>query len=133
MNAKSLHSILRDVYDPVNGSFRVIFESGGGGAAYSEHTIFRAVYDSDTSSLRVTVGDTNTALFHGHLPADLDVTDDWADITWNSDTKSNFTHTDGSEEITVDNDGNYMVMVNLVSDYDADDEIHYLKLSREPV
>ena len=128
----SLHTILRDIYDQGNSAFRILFESGGSSNAHSEWTIWKRVYDPATSSLRVTVSDSGTALFHGHLPSDLDVTDDWEAITWNSDTKSNFTHTNGSEEITIDNAGNYMVMVNLVADYDADNEIHYVKLAREP-
>ena len=123
---------MRDVFDGDFSALRIFFESGGASSAWSESTIFTTVYDADQSALRVTISGDNSALFHAHLPSDTSVADDWTSIVWNSDTKSNFTHSDGSEEITVDNAGNYMVMVSLVADYDADDEIHYVRLSREP-
>ena len=132
MTWHSKNSILRDVYDGDRSALRVFFENGGSTSAWSEHTIWSTVYDDATSALRITLASGNSALFHGHLPADLDVTDDWEPVTWDSDTKTNFTHTDGNEEITIDNAGNYMVMVTLVADYDADNEIHYVRLAREP-
>jgi hypothetical protein len=126
----SLHSILRDVYDPLNGSFRVLFESGGGGAAYSDHTIFRAVYDETNSALRVSGVDGITPVkFYAHLNADEDVTTVNFPIPWHSDRAYGYTHSDGDSLFTVPETGDYMIMATVAVDYVAGENI-YVEIQR---
>ena len=134
MNAKSIHSILRDVYDPVNGSFRVIFESGGGGAAYSEHTIFRAVYDSDESALRVVgVGGITPVKYYGKLSTNKDVSEAWYAVPWTDIREYGIDHTDGNAAIVIPETGDYIIMATLTVDYDQAGETITAELQKKAV
>jgi hypothetical protein len=56
--------------------------------------------------------------------------DDWTIILWDEEEGDGFdVATDG--EITVTNAGNYMIDVVLTADYNADNQIHYVRLQKQ--
>ena len=122
----SLHTILRDIYDQGNSSFRILFESGGSSNAHSEWTIWKRIYDPDNSDIRVTgVGGITPVKMYCHLDSDREVSTSFDPIPWHVDREYGIDHTDGDAVITIPTgqSGDYMIMATVAVDYVAGETI----------
>lgn len=96
------------------------------------------VSDFDTEVGNHTDVAANTAARHGHdkffgylQSSTLTGGTNWTAIGWYSNVKSGYTHTDSSEEITIDNSGYHVVHVELTTDFNAATTTQHIKLQED--
>jgi len=104
----------------------------GGTTSLHYHGSDRNRSNHTGTQLSSTVSDFEHKCFQAELSTDISTNGTTeVDMTWNSNKKNGFTHTDGTASINVDQDGEYLIWVNLSSDFDSDNQQMYVHIYKD--